>query len=123
VRVDGTPTVLVLISPGCSMCETLIIGLKTLSRRMLNVRWAVLAFGEEEAVRATRVRHKLNNILVCRGSEEDRQLLKCHSTPYALLIDPHGRVASKGIVNHIEHLESLVELALAEPVPQGGSHD
>jgi len=31
------------------------------------------------------------------------------STPYALLIEADGRLAHKGVVNHLEHLESLLE--------------
>lgn len=31
------------------------------------------------------------------------------STPYALLIDAEGKLVQKGVVNHLEHLESLLE--------------
>lgn len=38
-------------------------------------------------------------------------------TPYLMLVDKQGRVRTKGIANHLEHLESLIDGAMTTSVP------
>ena len=94
------------------------IGFKTLSRQVLEVSWAIVAFSDVSECRAFRLRHRLTDVLFCHAEDVVWDQFKLRSTPFALVLDAEGRVLSKGLVNHIEHLESLVA-AVDHPVAQG----
>lgn len=109
-------SLIVFISPKCQICDNLMIGFRTLSRQVLNVSWAIVAFSEVSECREFRRRHQLRDVLFCHAEDAVWDKFKLRSTPFALVLDAQGRVLSKGLVNHIEHLESLVT-AVEHPIP------
>ncbi len=109
VAADGKSQLLFWVSPDCPVCKTLIPALKSAARAEAD--W-------------------INLVLASDGMELDHQgyvaqyglqdhpyvvselLGKTYGVaklPYAVVIDEQGKVASMGIVNSREHLESLFE--------------
>jgi len=106
----GRARLLLFIAPPCDACRELLPAAKTIARNErggLDVVF-VTAF-EDEAVNRTYVAQQ--------GLGDWPYIMSAHlaqeygvlGTPYALAVDAEGVVRAKGIVNHIEHLESLVE--------------
>lgn len=114
------PTLLIFISPTCSVCADLgsaILALYQHEKRDIEV--VVVSFLEDEAEnRAYIKRYRLNDIPYIVSPRIAEQY-RVTTSPYAILVDSNGKVHTKGLVNNIEHLESLLN-ALDEGYP---SHD
>jgi methylamine dehydrogenase accessory protein MauD len=107
--VRGRRTLLAFVSPVCSTCARVVRGLNALwhSERDLDIILVsnndhdiaeVRAFAEEHHVTA----------LPYVVSTDLSAAYQIQTTPYAVLVDADGIVRAKGLVNHIEHLESLL---------------
>jgi methylamine dehydrogenase accessory protein MauD len=108
----GKETLLAFISPGCPSCEGLASALRSLwrsDRKALQVI-VVSVSGDEKASRAFAERHDLMGIPFA-VSRDVASRYKVGAPPYALLIDKHRNLVAKGVVNHMEHLESLLNAA------------
>lgn len=106
----GRPRMLLFVSPECSVCEGLLPGVKTIAkaeRRRMDVV-LLTALEDEKANRAYVEDRKLGGIpyVASRTLAESYRVM---SAPYAVVLDEQGVVRAKGLVNHIEHLESLIE--------------
>ncbi len=101
---------LLFIAPPCSACAELLPGAKTLARSERTRMDVVFltAFEDQEVNQAYVEQHALTDLPYV-ASAHLAQEYGVLGTPYALAIDADGIVRAKGIVNHIEHLESLVE--------------
>jgi methylamine dehydrogenase accessory protein MauD len=115
----GRPSLLLFVSPSCSICADVIPGLPAAAR----------AFGQPLrplVVTDARADHAL--AAFPDGTAErapviaDRSLpvgYRVPGTPYAVVLDGLGVVRAKGTVNDLEQLEGLVETArrrLTEPI-------
>jgi len=106
----GRARLLFFIAPPCTACTELLPAAKTIARSERG-RFDVVfitAF-EDEAVNRTYVAQQGLADWPYVASAHLAQEYGVLGTPYALAIDADGIVRAKGIVNHIEHLESLVE--------------
>jgi len=118
----STPFALVLLmSPTCQVCEALIPALPMFARGVKREAelLVILTSGDHnegiDAWHMADIHHAIEPALV--------DLLRVPATPYALAIDREGRVASKGIVNDVEQVESVLNEAAASPRYLGASHD
>lgn len=108
----GKETLFVFMSATCPACQELAPALRSISaseRGSLEV--VVVSLDSDEAKNRDFVaRHKLEKIpyVVSQGLSLQ---YKVFAPPYGLLIDKHGVVRAKGVVNHLEHLESLINAA------------
>lgn len=105
--VSGQGTLLFFLSETCPVCKTLLPVLDAL-RRQERLRVVLASDGEADEHLAFIAAHGLQAFpyLLSREVGLAYQISKL---PYGVLIDEHGSVASHGLVNTREHLESLLE--------------
>jgi methylamine dehydrogenase accessory protein MauD len=108
----GKQTLLVFISVGCSSCVELAPALRSLwkTERMTLEILLVALSGDKATNREFVTQHKLSDIPWV-VSENVGLEYRVANPPYAVLVDEWGVVRAKGIVNHLEHLESLLNAA------------
>lgn len=108
----GRQTLLVFISASCPACSELMPSLRSVWRSERNSLEVILVSlkGDEKANRDFILSHKLEDIPYI-VSREIGNLYEVLTSPYGLLIDHSGTVRAKGVINHLEHLESLLDAA------------
>jgi methylamine dehydrogenase accessory protein MauD len=106
----GGRSLLLFMTTTCSACTDLAPGIVALARDPGNTRVVVVCRGEESQVRRFVSESGLRDITVV-ASQELCETFQVSAFPYAVLVDPSGTVLSKGLVNHLEHLESLIDAA------------
>lgn len=98
---------LFFLSPTCPVCKKLLPILKSIARD--ESKWLRLVFasdGELAEHRAFATRAALQDFPYVLSTELG-MAFKVGKLPYAVLIDEHGTVRAKGLVNSREQLESL----------------
>lgn len=105
-------TLLVFLSLTCQVCKEIAPALRSISRSDRSILQTVLAFrrGEPDEIRNYVKRLKLEDLPVI-PSADVADKYEVSATPYALLLDEQGVLLTKGLVNNIEHLESLIKAA------------
>lgn len=109
---QGKRTLLAFVSPTCQACTDLAPALRSLwksEQRTVDVV-LVSTTGNEETNRRFAKRHRLEDMPFI-VSPELGPTYHVAASPYALLIDEHGQVQTKGLVNNREQLESLLHAA------------
>lgn len=101
---------LLFVGPKCPVCKSLLPAAKSIARREAGWMDVVLASdgATDAAHRRYVARHKLQGIPYV-VSELLGRTYGVAKLPYAVLIDERQQVASFGMVNSREHIESLVE--------------
>lgn len=106
---DGRSQLLFFASPDCPVCKSLLPVLRSAARAEANWLDVVLAGdGNEPAYRRLARDHGLDGVPMVL-SETLGRAFGVSKLPYAVLLDEQGRVASLGLINSREHLESLFE--------------
>lgn len=99
----------VFVGAGCSACEELAPSLYSLAKsdgRTTDLVLVSLA-GDEQENRQFVKRHRLQSVPFVLAPQA-AEFYRVAGTPYALLVDEAGIVQAKGIVNHMDHLESVL---------------
>ncbi|HKD67945.1 MAG TPA: methylamine dehydrogenase accessory protein MauD [Candidatus Binataceae bacterium] len=105
--VDGRSTLLVFVSPDCPVCKKLLPVVKSIARNESSLRVVFASDGDRaEQERFLQAQHIEDYPLVL--SPELGMTFRIGKLPYAVLIDEHGTVRAKGLVNTREHLESIL---------------
>lgn len=106
----GRSTLVFFLSPDCPICKTLLPTLRSVLSRESDWVDGILASdgGLESIHRNLRKRNKMGAIPYVL-SEELGRAYSVSKLPYAILIDEKGLIASMGMVNSREHIESLFE--------------
>jgi methylamine dehydrogenase accessory protein MauD len=110
----GRRVLLVFSSPSCGPCEALAPTLtdwQAEHHRQLTV--AVISSGEVDAVRAKVVAHRLQRVVIERGSEIS-DAYGAAGTPTAVLVSPQGLIESP-VVGGATAIKKLVRRALDAP--------
>jgi methylamine dehydrogenase accessory protein MauD len=108
----GRQTLMVFVSASCPACNELMPSLRSIwhsERNSLEVILVSLSL-DEKMNRSFVLRHKLEDIPYV-VSKEIGTRYAILTSPYGLLIDHKGIVRAKGVINHLEHLESLLDAA------------
>ena len=105
---SGRSTLLLFLSPSCSMCRTLLPALRSLAKRERALR-VVLASDGLRAEHETFVYEHTLGELAYVLSQPLGLAYRVARLPWAALVDPQGILRSQGLVNSREHLESLLE--------------
>ena len=108
-RDDGKSILLFFLSPTCPVCKTLIPVLQSLRKSEAAWLEIVLASdGDENEHRAWLKQQKLESWPYVL-SPQLGMTLQVAKLPFAALIDEHGVLCARGLVNSREHIESLFE--------------
>jgi methylamine dehydrogenase accessory protein MauD len=106
---EGRSQLVFFAAPDCPVCKTLLPVLRSAARAESNWLEVVLAGdGEPRAYRAMSAEHGLEEVPLVL-SEALGRAYGVSKLPYAVLLDETGRLASLGLINSREHLESLFE--------------
>lgn len=106
---DGRSQLLFFVAPDCPVCKSLLPVFKSAARAERSWLDAILVSdGDEPAQRRMIMEQGLADIPFIL-SEALGRAFGVAKLPYAVLLDERGRVASLGLVNTREHLESLFE--------------
>jgi methylamine dehydrogenase accessory protein MauD len=98
---------LVFLAPFCPMCNKLLPTIRALGREE-HLHVIVVSDGAKEDHEDVLRRHPLGDIPYVVSAEIGIGY-RIGRVPYAVLLDEHGVIRAKGLVNTREHLESLVE--------------
>ncbi len=106
---EGRSQLVFFAAPDCPVCKSLLPVLRTSARDEADWLEVVLAGdGDERAYRAMLDAQQIAGIPLVLSEALGRSF-GVSKLPYAVLIDEAGRLASLGLVNSREHLESLFE--------------
>jgi len=114
VTIGGTPEnkkskLIFFVSPTCPVCKTLLPVVKSATKSEKDWLDFILASdGENNDHKGYISEHKLESFTYI-SSEILGRSYGVSKLPYAVLIDEQGKIASMGIINSREHLESLFE--------------
>ena len=113
ITVGGTRNarsqLLFFVSPDCPVCKSLLPVFKSAARAEAHWLDAMLVSDGDEAAQRRMVMEQGLAGIPFILSEALGRSFGVAKLPYAVLIDEAGRVASLGLVNSREHLESLFE--------------
>jgi methylamine dehydrogenase accessory protein MauD len=104
----GRSTLLVFVSPTCPVCRTLLPALRSLAKRERSLRVLLASDGARPEHEAFVREHGLDAFGYLL-SEPLGLAYRVPRLPWAASIDAQGVLASQGLVNSREHLESLLE--------------
>ena len=108
-RADGRSTLVLFVSPTCPVCKTLLPAVKSSRRDERDWMDVILATDgdlkeQEEFVRAQGLEAIPYVVSAALGLA-----FQVSRLPFAALLDEHGVLRARGLVNSREHLESLFE--------------
>lgn len=106
---DGKAQLLFFLSPDCPVCNELTPALKSAARAEADWLRVVLASDGESQDHQGYIRRKSLEGFPYVVSELVGKTFGVSKLPYAVLIDEQGTIASMGIINSREHLDSLFE--------------
>lgn len=104
----GRKTLLVFVSGRCSACKDVAPALRSVAKSERSAIDMILVSDEPRQSVEQFVRESRLSEIPTIASEDLPVLYQVFTTPYGVLIDELGRVAAKGILNSLEHVESLV---------------
>lgn len=106
---EGRSQLLFFASPDCPVCKTLLPVVRSAANAEADWLDIVVAGdGTKAEYQRLRDNHGLDRVPMVL-SEAVGRAFGVSKLPYAVLLDENGRVASLGLVNSREHLESLFE--------------
>jgi methylamine dehydrogenase accessory protein MauD len=106
---NGSSKLLFFVSPTCPVCKTLLPVVKSATKSEKDWLDIILASdGDTYDHQGYIKEHKLESFTYI-SSEILGRSYGVSKLPYAVLIDEQGKIASMGIINSREHLESLFE--------------
>ena len=108
-KVENRSQLVFFLSPDCPVCNELTPVLKSASRAEADWLDVILASDGPEQDHAGYAQRKGLEALPYVVSELLGKTYGVSKLPYAVLIDEAGQIASMGIINSREHLESLFE--------------
>lgn len=111
---SGRNTLLLFLSTDCAVCKELMPAIVSFLKRERRTTDVVfVGSGQEQGHREYAA---ANGLSVDRYavSDEIGMAYAVSKLPYAVLIDEHGVIASFGLVNNREHIESLLEAKQAD---------
>ena len=107
-------TLLVFLSPGCGPCAEIAPAIRTLARSEKRRLDVVIASDRDRETTRTFVSDNGLDQIPVLVSDEVVMSYGMPSTPFGFAIDENGVLAAKGLINHLEHVESLAAAAIGE---------
>lgn len=103
---------LVFVSVGCPACNLVAPAVRAVSKKERSALETLIVSisADERAVRDFVKRNKLLEV-PCIISNELAKRYAIHGPPYGVLLDRDGVVRAKGLINNLDHIESLINAA------------
>ena len=103
---------LVFVSVGCPACNLVAPAVRAVSKKERSALETLIVSisADERAVRDFVKRNKLLEV-PCIVSNELAKRYEIHGPPYGVLLDRDGVVRAKGLINNLDHIESLINAA------------
>jgi thiol-disulfide isomerase/thioredoxin len=116
------PRVVVFVTPHCRPCEDLMPAVPVAARQYREIEFVAVVTGSDEADRRTYAR-TIEGVTARSDLHFLQDEWHIPATPYAVGLDGEGRVIQAGVVNHLDHLESLADAVVHgyAPAPHDGS--
>ena len=108
-RADGRSLLVLFVSPTCPVCKTLLPALKSSRKDERDWMDVILASDGDRAEQQAFVRAQGLEAIPYVVSAALGLAFQVSRLPFAALIDEHGILRARGLVNSREHLESLFE--------------
>ena len=105
----GKRTLMVFMAGNCDACEGLATSLRSVanSERATTETLVIFSRPSEREAHDFVKRHRLTGV-TAGFSPELVERYRITATPYGLMVDEQGVLRAKGVVNHLEHIESLI---------------
>jgi methylamine dehydrogenase accessory protein MauD len=107
-KARGRKTLLLFVSPHCRVCEDVAPGVRSVARSERSTTDVVLVSADSPESLRTFLESTALTSIPALASWEVVSRYEVWTTPFAILVGEQGTVITKGIVNHIEDLESIV---------------
>jgi methylamine dehydrogenase accessory protein MauD len=101
-------TLLLFLSPGCTTCGDIAPALLSIWKSERATMSLILVGRGDELINNDFVERHGLGVIPYVVSTEVHRIYEISGTPYALFLDAKGAVFTKGTVNHLAHLESLL---------------
>jgi methylamine dehydrogenase accessory protein MauD len=108
-RADGRSTLLLFVSPGCPVCKSLLPAIKSSRKDERGWMDVILASDGDSSEQREFVRAQGLESIPYVVSAALGLAYQVGRLPFAALLDEHGILRARGLVNSREHLESLFE--------------
>jgi methylamine dehydrogenase accessory protein MauD len=108
-RADGRSTLLLFVSPGCPVCKSLLPAIKSSRKDERGWMDVILASDGDSSEQREFVRAQGLEGIPYVVSAALGLAYQVGRLPFAALLDEHGILRARGLVNSREHLESLFE--------------
>lgn len=118
---DGRPAIVVFVSPTCTLCGFVRDALPALRDHYQEVAVLPVVLGDDERARhayANELGHGARADLLALAKDWDVQ-----GTPFAVGVNDGGQVKGRGVVNSLDHLESLAESLLLASVEAAAAEE
>ncbi len=106
---NGKSKLVFFVSPSCPVCKTLLPMVKSANKSEKDWLDIILASDGENNDHQGYINEHQLQMFTYISSEILGRSYGVSKLPYAILIDEQGKIASMGIINSREHLESLFE--------------
>lgn len=105
---DGKPKLLVFMSEHCAICRVVRKGAEVLAKDWHGDASILLIYDSDQG--GAKPAELIADGLHLKKDSAMRQQLGIAAVPYAVVASADGLVVSKGLVNDVSHLESLLEV-------------
>src|ERR1700752_28420 len=106
------PQLLVFVSANCLTCEALTPAIRTVWKRENDiVEILTVCMTPDEALARTFIKRNKLYEVPCIATGELGHQYRIQNPPYGVLLNREGVVITKGVVNNLDHIESLLSAA------------
>ncbi|MED4354944.1 hypothetical protein P9265_21975 [Schinkia azotoformans] len=105
-------SILLFTSAGCGACKSLYPHLESFNKSYPDLLLVLIIQGSNDAIELLIDNHSLQNIKIVRSTSSLLQESKIEVFPFAYYVSHNGIVLSKGLINNVEQLFTLVKEGL-----------
>jgi thiol-disulfide isomerase/thioredoxin len=109
--VPDKPAIVVFAAPNCAPCQELMPSVPVAARHYREIQFMAVITGRELDER-TSYAATIEGVTARADLHHLHDEWQIPGTPYAVGLDEDGRVVRTGVVNHLDHLESLADSVL-----------
>lgn len=102
------PQLLMFTGPKCSTCKAILPGIKAMAKAEKDLEVVLISDGTEEEHRDFLAGAGVGAELGYLDARDVGIAYQIGTTPYGVLLDTDGSIAAKGLVNNMQHVESLL---------------